>query len=298
MTVLLHEFAHGLGFQTYTSTSTGNYIAGTPSIWDDFLLDTTSNKVWSGMSASERVASAINNGRLVWSGSNVNGSISSVLTLGSPSLLVTAPATVAASYAVGLAAFGPALTSGGVTADIMPVVDTGSNTGLACTALSAANAAAVNGKLALVDRGTCGFTVKVKNAQNAGAIGVILADNAAGSPPPALGGADATITIPSVRITQADGVTLKVALAKRSRTRSGVVARLGLNGGLYQGADSSVRALMYAPTTLASGSSVSHFDITAGRNQLMEPSINSDLTHNVTTPTDLTFQLFKDLGWN
>ena len=77
-----------------------------------------------------------------------------------------------------------------------------------------------------------------------------------------------------------------------------MVARLGLNGGLYQGADSSVRALMYAPTTLASGSSVSHFDITAGRNQLMEPSINSDLTHNVTTPTDLTFQLFKDLGWN
>lgn len=298
VTVLLHEFAHGLGFQTYTSTSTGNYIAGTPSIWDDFLLDTTSNKVWSGMSASERVASAINNGRLVWSGSNVNGSISSVLTLGSPSLLVTAPATVAASYAVGLAAFGPALTSGGVTADIMPVVDTGSNTGLACTPLSAANAAAVNGKLALVDRGTCGFTVKVKNAQNAGAIGVIVADNAPGSPPPALGGADATITIPSVRITQADGVTLKAALAKRSRTRSGVVARLGLNGGLYQGADSSVRALMYAPTTLASGSSVSHFDITAGRNQLMEPSINSDLTHNVTTPSDLTFQLFKDLGWN
>lgn len=298
VTVLLHEFGHGLGFQTYTSTSTGSYLAGTPSIWDDFLLDTSSNKVWSGMSDSERVASAINNGHLAWTGSNVNGSIPSVLTLGSPGLGVTAPASVAANYAVGLATFGPALTSTGVTRDIMPVVDSGSNTGLACSTLSAANAAAVNGKLALIDRGTCGFTIKVKNAQNAGAIGVIIADNAAGSPPGGLGGTDATITIPSVRITQADGVTLKAALAKRSRTRSGVVATLGLVGGVYQGADSSVRALMYAPTTLATGSSVSHFDITATRNLLMEPAINSDLTHNVTTPSDLTFQLFKDLGWN
>ena len=35
----------------------------------------------------------------------------------------------------------------------------------------------VAGKIALVDRGTCGFTVKVKNAQDAGAIAVMVADN-------------------------------------------------------------------------------------------------------------------------
>jgi hypothetical protein len=29
----------------------------------------------------------------------------------------------------------------------------------------------------------------------------------------------------------------------------------------------------------------------------MEPFINSDLTHDVTTPADLTFSLFKDIGW-
>ena len=66
----------------------------------------------------------------------------------------------------------------------MPVVDQANGTGLACTPLNAANALAVNGKIALVDRGVCRFPEKVKNAQNAGAIGVIVVDNVAGSPPP------------------------------------------------------------------------------------------------------------------
>ena len=38
----------------------------------------------------------------------------------------------------------------------------------------------LTGQIALVTRGTCTFVVKVKNCQNAGAIGVIVADNAAG----------------------------------------------------------------------------------------------------------------------
>ena len=53
---------------------------------------------------------------------------------------------------MGTASFGAALTSPGVTAEIMPVVDTAPNLGLACTPLSAANAAAVHDKIALVDR--------------------------------------------------------------------------------------------------------------------------------------------------
>ena len=49
MTVLEHEFAHGLGFQTFTNGSTGNQLASFPSIWDDFLLDTTTSKTWTQM---------------------------------------------------------------------------------------------------------------------------------------------------------------------------------------------------------------------------------------------------------
>jgi len=64
------------------------------------------------------------------------------------------------------------------------------------------------GQLALIDRGGgCGFTFKVKNAQDAGATGVIVANNAAGTI--SMGGADPTITILSLSITQADGNAIK-----------------------------------------------------------------------------------------
>lgn len=70
----------------------------------------------------------------------------------------------------------------------------------------------VSGKIALVDRGSCTFHEKAVNAQNAGAVGMILANNQGGSPPfmPASGFAD--VTIPVLGITQADGAALKTAL--------------------------------------------------------------------------------------
>ncbi|HVN76264.1 MAG TPA: PA domain-containing protein [Thermoanaerobaculaceae bacterium] len=297
VTVLTHEFAHGLGFQTYTNGSTGAQLGGYPSIWDDFLLDTSTGKTWTAMSATERVASAINTDKLVWTGTNVTTAIPSVLSLGTPQLTVSAPVSVAGTYLVGTASFGPALSSPGVGAEVMPVVDLAGNLGLACNAFSTPNAAGVNGKIALVDRGTCTFTVKAANAQAAGAVGVLVADNAAGSPPAGLGGTDPTITIPTVRITQADGVTLKNAMATRSRLHSGLLANLGVNLSVRAGADASGRALMYTPNPYQSGSSVSHWDTSMFPNQLMEPNINSDLTHEVTPPTDLTFPLLQDIGW-
>jgi hypothetical protein len=38
--------------------------------------------------------------------------------------------------------------------------------------------------------------------------------------------------------------------------------------------------------------------VSAFPNQLMEPAINGDLTHEVIPPYDLTFKLLKDIGWN
>jgi hypothetical protein len=54
---------------------------------------------------------------------------------------------------------------------------------------------------------------------------------------------------------------------------------------------------MYTPNPFVSGSSVSHYNTTASRNQLMEPNINGDLSHSSTLPLDLTFELLKDIGW-
>ncbi|MDH4459707.1 MAG: M36 family metallopeptidase [Nevskia sp.] len=87
-----------------------------------------------------------------------------------------------------------------------------------CSALS--NAADVAGKIALIDRGTCGFVVKVKNAQDAGATGVIIANNAAGAAP-GLGGADATITIGTLSVSQSDGAAIRAALPTTARLRRG-----------------------------------------------------------------------------
>jgi hypothetical protein len=298
VTVLLHEMGHGIGFQTFTSGSTGAQNGGFPSIWDWYLLNNATNKLWKDMTNAERQASAISVNQLVWSGPVVTGLVPSVIG-GLPDLEVSAPASVAGDYQVGTASFGPPLTNLGVTGRVMSLTGAaGSNQLLACEPLNAVNAAAVNGKIALIDRGICGFVVKVKNAQNAGAVGVVIADNVAGSPPPGLGGSDPTITIPAVRITLADGNKLKTALATRSRTTSAVVANIGLNQALgLAGADSSNRMLMYAPNPFIGGSSVSHYDVSALPNMLMEPNINADLTHSVIPPQDLTFPLLQDIGW-
>jgi hypothetical protein len=69
---------------------------------------------------------------------------------------------------------------------------------------------------------------------------------------------------------------------------------------LTVGKDASGHPLIYAPSTVESGSSVSHWDKTESPNQLMEPSISSDLTHSVSIGTnrpDLTFSALRDIGW-
>ena len=300
VSVLLHELGHGLGFQTFTSGLTGAYNGGFPSVWDRYLLDNTTNKTWDGMTPTERAASAINTQHLVWTGAGVTASAPAVLQLGTPQLAVLAPSSAIATYIVGTASFGPALSASAVSAEVVQVVDQpDGKTGLVCDAnLSPANAVAVVGKIALVDRGVCGFAVKAKTLQNFGAVGVVIADNVAGSPPPALGGDDPTILIPAVRITLADGIALKNALAKRSRTRTaGVVGSLGVNPSVLAGADPAGRVLMYTPNPFISGSSVSHFDTSAFPNLLMEPNINGDLAHSVVVPQDLTYRLLQDIGW-
>jgi hypothetical protein len=105
--------------------------------------------------------------------------------------------------------FGPIITTP-ITSNVVLVTDGSTAPTFACNGLT--NTAAVNGKIALVRRGTCTFAAKVLNAQTAGAIAVIIMNNVPG-PPAAIGGEDATITIPSVMISQADGNILEAGLA-------------------------------------------------------------------------------------
>jgi uncharacterized repeat protein (TIGR01451 family) len=134
------------------------------------------------------------------------------------SVAVSSPAAVAGSYLGGAAAFGTV--PSGQTADAVLAIDAttpaacGPDANDGCCALT--NAAAMAGKICVVNRGTCSFKTKALNCQNAGAIGTIVVNNAPGSPPPGMAD-DATImvpiTTPSVMVTQVDGTTLKNAMA-------------------------------------------------------------------------------------
>lgn len=107
---------------------------------------------------------------------------------------------------LGTALFGPALTPTGVTANVKlaNVLD-------ACTPLTVGS---MTGKIGLVERGTCAFTVKVKNAQDAGASAVIIYNGAAnGAVVGNMSGTDGTITIPSVLISNEEGEYIKSQLA-------------------------------------------------------------------------------------
>jgi hypothetical protein len=149
VSVLLHEFGHGLGFQSYTNTTTGQQAGGQqagffPSIFDRYLFDNATGKSWTQMTDSERVASAINVGHLVWNGPRVLTDVPMVLT---------------------------------------------------------------------------------------------------------------------------------------------------------SGVDGSGRPFMYTPNPVEQGSSVSHWDMSLTRNQVMEPNISNDLFHSIAPPQDLTMSLMRDIGW-
>lgn len=123
---------------------------------------------------------------------------------------VNSPPNIAGDYPAGGAQFGPPLDTVGITGDVVLANDgTGTATD-ACEPLI--NTGQVAGKIALVDRGNCYFVTKVKNAQNAGATGVIVVNNQ-GDQIITMGGNDPTITIPSVFIGQTDGNTIKGELA-------------------------------------------------------------------------------------
>lgn len=299
---LLHELGHGLGFALLTtSNATGRRFLGLPSIWEGFMLDNTTGKTWLQMTDAERVASAVNPGRLAWTGANAVAGVPQVLTAGrAPRVVIGGAAgAVAGAKALGPADFGPPLDSNVVSGTLYKLTDQPNGTGLACTPLTPAASAGVAGKVALIDRGGCTFVIKVKNLQNAGAKAVLVADNVLAGIS-GLGGSDATITIPSGRILKVDGDAIKARLANRVRGQAAPVLSAGLSAplsGLYAGTDASARPLLYTPSTLARGSSVSHWDTSASPNLLMEPFINADLSTVLTVPRDLTFPLLQDLGW-
>jgi hypothetical protein len=283
--VLMHEFGHGLGFQSFVARTgnVGSLFLGQSDHFTNFIFDNQANKLWTSMTTAERAVSIKNGRRVVHTGANVIADAAALLIPGTPVLRVNSPAAIAGTYQVGEASFGPRLAGTALDGTLLYAADSTA----AFTGCNPYAAGTFTGRTALIDRGVCGFTVKVKNAQDAGATAVVIADNAAGSPPAGLGGADATITIPAVRITLADANAIKAQLA------GGVATSLLLDLAIRAGADAAGRVMLNTPDPIVPGSSVSHWDPSTTPNTLMEPAINADLTTNV----DLTASLFRDSGW-
>jgi extracellular elastinolytic metalloproteinase len=124
-----------------------------------------------------------------------------------PQVTIDPPSSAAGVYEAVAAAFGPATDEIGVAGPVALADDGSGAPTEACDPLIGFPA----GAIALIDRGTCPFVQKVSNAQAAGAVGVIVANNVAGAPI-TMGGTDPSITISSVMVSQADGATIRAGL--------------------------------------------------------------------------------------
>jgi len=104
-----------------------------------------------------------------------------------------------------------------VTADLVVVNDGSANPTEGCNPLI--NGGAINGKIAVIKRGNCPFTDKIQNAQNAGAVGVIVVNHNNPTNDPnyseyvnMYGVTDPLFTIPSIFVNLTDGDAIIAAL--------------------------------------------------------------------------------------
>ena len=117
------------------------------------------------------------------------------------------PSAAAGTYRAAGASFGPEPSEEGLAGAVVRATPS-----LGCAPLVGFPA----GAIALVDRGSCPFVDKARHAQAAGAVAVIVVNNVAGDPSD-MTGTDASITIPAVQVSRADGAAIAAGLPASGR---------------------------------------------------------------------------------
>jgi hypothetical protein len=190
-------------------TTQGNQ--GDVIVWDDLLVRSWNSPATSTSSCDGELVGLGFEGLHVFDISDPSDPdlVGSVAMDGLPNLVTIHSGPAAGQYEAAGAAFGPAPTAAGLSGTVVlsnDGVDTTTDAGQPLVGFPA-------GSIALVDRGTCEFGLKALNAQNAGATGVIVANNAPGIPGTMGAGAVGhLVTIPAVQVSQSDGAIIKSGL--------------------------------------------------------------------------------------
>lgn len=148
---------------------------------------------------------------------------------------VNTPGAHQGNYSAILAGFGGGLPNPPITQDLVVIQDdnAGGSTDANDGCQNITNGAQLNGKIVLIRRGDCEFDVKVKKAQDNGALAVVMVNNVAGAPIQ-MGGDDPSVVIPSVMIRNTDGEPIIAALLAGT-TLNGSVPKIGHSDGLKDG---------------------------------------------------------------
>ena len=124
-------------------------------------------------------------------------------------LTVNSPSTFAGNYSATIASFAPQPPVIPITQDLILVNSGGTDSLNACNPII--NSSEINGKIAVVRRGSCLFSIKVEECQAAGALAVIVVNNVPGNPI-TMGGSSSTVNIPAIMVSQANGEAFIAAI--------------------------------------------------------------------------------------
>ena len=245
------------------------------------LVDFLQQARAAGMRLGVATAANWENVEFVLQGIGLRDAFDTIVTADDITLVVNA-GPAAGGYAGKGAQFGGSYVAADGLTIPMEVVDDGvGTTNDGCEPLVGFTA----GNIAFIDRGTCQFGLKALNAEQAGAAGAVIANDRDGTvivlmAPGEFGRA---VTIPVIAVGQNDGTTVRPTLPV-----SGTFDVIDVNGLHTNG-----YPLLYTPSVLELGSTISHYDITAAPSALMEPAINLDLYND----PDMTLGMYKDEGW-
>lgn len=294
LNVVMHEIGHGLGVSGQSQLFFGIIpVRFNKSRYDQLAWSNQFAKSFNDfdeISDPEMGTALTTPGDVVWTGTLTNP-YARLIADHRQVLKISTPQST--QYDIAPASFGNQNLDQFPAAEVMLVRDAGAVTSQGCESYTGqppiANADALKGKIALIDRGNCEFGQKALNAQKHGAVAVLVANNVPGDPfGPGPGSVGNLVTIPVVGVSQTAGQAL--------RSVSPVIADGVVEDATrFYGLDTRGQLRLYAPATWQGGSSFSHVDTDMAPNALMEPAETSTLqAHRF---IDVALNMFEDLGW-